>query len=340
MRRAPPPLPPPRDLCIPLPGSATARDVLSRAIARWIDELRALRTESEVLARVIAETNPGALVSVARGPRVAVFGRCLRGERDAGRRASLLRSLVETLCGDLDEVGALPFASPFPRSERKRHRIDDDLDLALDDTNPLAMDEAHPEKAGNAIDLGGRPVEEWIASIRSSLETIERFMPELREEMRLIVRQIVPVGFDAEKHLSASYREAIGTIYMTLHPSAMTMTEALIHEFSHNKINALLEIDDVLENAFAPLYKSPVRPDPRPLHGVLLAVHAFLPVARLYERMMEADDEASRSPSFRARHREIVAMNEEGARVVLDHGAPTVLGKGVVDEIARQTSKR
>jgi HEXXH motif-containing protein len=122
---------------------------------------------------------------------------------------------------------------------------------------------------------------------------------------------------------------------MTLHPSAMTMTEALVHEFSHNKINALFEIDDVLENAFAPLFTSPIRPDPRPLHGVLLAVHAFLPVARLYETMIEADVEESRSPSFRARFREIVEINEEGAGVVLAHAKPTPIGRGVLDDIAR-----
>jgi hypothetical protein len=334
MRRAPP-LQPPRDLCIPEPGSTTAREVLSRAVARLIDELRALRGESDVLARIVAETNPGALVSVARHPRVAVFVRCLRDERDRGRRGVLLRSLVETLCRDLGDAGALPFPAPFPRVARRRHRIDDDLDLALDDTNPLAMDEAHPDKSGNAIDLGGRSVDEWVASIRGALATIETHMPELRAEMRLIVQQIVPVGFDAEKHLSASYREAIGTIYMTLHPSEMTMTEALIHEFSHNKINALFEIDDVLENAFEPLYPSPVRPDPRPLHGVLLAVHAFLPVARLYETMIAADVEASRSPSFHARFREIVALNDDGARVVLAHAVPTPIGRELLEEIAR-----
>ncbi len=215
------------------------------------------------------------------------------------------------------------------------HVIDRDVLLGLDDDNPLSMVEAHPSKSGNPIDLGGRPAAEWIASLRDALERIERFLPDLRREIDLFVQQFVPVGWDAERHLSASYREAIGTVYLTLHPSAMTMTEAVIHEFSHNKLNALFEIDDVLENAFSPLYKSPVRPDPRPLHGVLLAVHAFLPVARLYEKMIEADAPEARSEGFRARYRAIARINREGAEVVLANAKPTPLGGALFDEIAR-----
>mgnify|MGYP000048771696 CR=1 FL=1 len=30
----------------------------------------------------------------------------------------------------------------------------------------------------------------------------------------------------------------------------MTMTEALVHEFQHNKLNAALDLDPFLENAF------------------------------------------------------------------------------------------
>src|SRR5678816_2110374 len=94
---------------------------------------------------------------------------------------------------------------------------------------------------------------------------------------------------------------------------------AVIHEFSHNKINALFEIDDVLENAWSPLYASPVRPDPRPLHGVLLAVHAFLPIARLYELMIEAGDPQAASAAFIERFERVREVNREGASVLLEH---------------------
>lgn len=220
------------------------------------------------------------------------------------------------------------------RVEKPYYEVDDVL-LAMVDNNPLSMFEAHPDKQGNAIDLGGKSADEWTRVLRDGLHLIGEFLPDLRREMDLFVQQIVPVGYDEHKHLSASYQEAIGTIYMSLHPSLMTMTEALIHEFSHNKINALFELDEVLENAFSPLYTSPVRPDPRPLHGVLLAVHAFLPVARLYEKMIEAKHPLADNPAFLARYEKLKQINAEGAEVVLQNGRPTAIGKPLMAEIRR-----
>ncbi len=213
--------------------------------------------------------------------------------------------------------------------------IDRGLVLATVDNNPLSMFEAHPDKEGNAIDLGGRPATTWAETLRDGLKLIERYLPDLRAEIDLFIHQVVPVGFDEHTHLSASYQEAIGTIYMTLHPQRMTMVEATIHEFQHNKLNALFELDPVLHNAFHPLYQSPVRPDPRPLHGIILAVHAFQPVARLYERMLEARDPATEDPFFARRYAQIRAKNHEGATVLLEHARPTPVGQGLLDEIAR-----
>ncbi|MDH5491623.1 MAG: HEXXH motif-containing putative peptide modification protein, partial [Myxococcales bacterium] len=207
--------------------------------------------------------------------------------------------------------------------------------LAMVDNNPMRMFEAHPEKGGNPIDLGGVEAGAWVESLAGSLEQIGEHLPDLRAEFDLLIDQIVPVGFDAERHLSASYQEAIGTIYLTLHPGRMTMVEALVHEFSHNKLNALFELDPLLENAFHPLFRSPVRPDPRPLHGIVLAVHAFLPVARLYERMLAADDPLSRSRDFRERFATIIQKNREGTEVLLENAKPTSIGAGVFEEFRR-----
>ena len=298
---------------------------------------------TELVALVGFElASSGALTSPVRVERlpariVSIANRCVVDVPEEATAATFGPDGCVFHRRDGSDVGAALDAALLSstRARTPYHDVDGAIVLALEDNNPLAMIDAHPDKEGNRIDLGGHDATEWTRVLRSSLGVIAAHMPDLRREMDLFVSQIIPVGFDREKHLSASYREAIGTIYLTLHPSEMTMTEALVHEFSHNKINALFEVDDVLENAFFPLYKSPVRPDPRPLHGVLLAVHAFLPVARLYERMIEARHPLAEQASFRARYEDVIRINREGAAVVLEHAKPTRVGRAVLDEIAR-----
>src|SRR5690606_9740918 len=70
------------------------------------------------------------------------------------------------------------------------------LVLAGVDNNPLAMSEAHPDKQGNRLDLGGRPASEWTRVLADALALIDAYMPELRAEIDLYLHQIVPVGYD------------------------------------------------------------------------------------------------------------------------------------------------
>lgn len=321
------------------------------------------------LVREAMARDPGAVWSALRRPTI---GALIRFARFGGRASQVLGELTATLLVELAYAGAiaervrvraparvislgqrrvyeLPAGELECGTEVLHHGdgvlsiaafaapchvpITDTLVLACADNNPLAAVEAHPDKQGNAIDLGGRAAGEWVAALRAAIALLERYMPALAGEVATVLHQVVPVGYDEARHVSASYQEAIGTVYLSLHPNLMTMTEALIHEFSHNKLNLLFELDGVLENAFTPLYPSPVRPDPRPLHGVLLAVHAFQPVAQLYAAMLAAGDPGAEDPGFRRRFAEIVAGNREGAAVLRAHARPTRVGAGVLAEI-------
>lgn len=219
------------------------------------------------------------------------------------------------------------------RIRRAHYPLTHGIDLVASDNNPLADQEAHPEKTGNAIDLGGRETVDWSAALGDAFATIELHYPELASEIRLVMQSYHPVGYDPERHLSASYAEAIGAAYVSLHPDRMTLAEALIHEFCHNKINALFARDLLLENAFEPLFSSPVRPDPRPLYGVLLAVHAFVPVAELYRRMIEAEAPEAQSPAFQARYQQIVAKDLDGIATLRQHAKPTPTGQWCLAEL-------
>ena len=143
------------------------------------------------------------------------------------------------------------------------------LTLSEVDCNPLAMDEAHPDKSGNAVSLGGKPAEEWSASLEEALSLIASALPDWSAELASTTDRLVPVRFEPEMHLSASYREAPGTVYLTLHPDPLTMAEAIIHETQHGKLNRLTWLDPVLRNGYTAWSESPVRPDLRPVMGVL-----------------------------------------------------------------------
>lgn len=198
------------------------------------------------------------------------------------------------------------------------------------DTNPLAMQELHPDKSGNALDFGEAAPAEWVASLDRARARVARYLPALAAEHRSLLATVVPVGQHGERSLSASYKEAIGQAYLSLHPSSLTMSEALVHEVQHSKANLLAWSDPLVENSDA-CFPSPVRPDPRPTWGVLLAVHAFLPVALLHRGMAMAQDPEHDPDRFA----EVLRVNHDGMEVLRAHARPTALGKVLLDGMDR-----
>ncbi|MEZ4399508.1 MAG: HEXXH motif-containing putative peptide modification protein [Kofleriaceae bacterium] len=202
------------------------------------------------------------------------------------------------------------------------------LGLATVDRNPLATLEAHPDKTGNALDLGGRSVAAWTAALTIALDAIAAALPALHAELAVTLRRIVPVGFDAERHLSCSYREAPGLIYLSLHPDPLTLAEAIVHETQHGKLNLLSWLDPLVTNPASQTVASPARPDPRPLLGVLLAAHAFVAVEALHAALAELGHPLARGAT--ARRRQVRAANREALDTLAQYARPTATGARVV----------
>jgi HEXXH motif-containing protein len=200
------------------------------------------------------------------------------------------------------------------------------LHLCLQDTNPLSSLEAHPDKQGNSFDLGSRTVEHWAAALAAAIDLIELALPEWLADAAPVLERIVPVGFDAERHNSASYREAPGLLYLSLHPDPLTMAEAVVHEAQHGKLNLLSWLDPVLHDGLATQVPSPVRPDLRPLIGVLLAAHAFVPVQVMHDRLAAMAHPLSQTPRFNERRAQVRAANQEALATLRTHGRPSEIG--------------
>lgn len=289
-----------------------ARDLWALELAR-----RALLGQRYVVdGRSLCSPALGVAVDWGDDVRVALEDGALEVE---GRGARVARLRLDALSPDVD---------PRLRIERAYVPLASGVTLALHDTNPLSMLEAHPDKAGNACSLGGRVVDEWTTSARAALALVERHVPVVCAELRTLATLLVPVGYEPVKHLSASYREYIGASYLTLHPDVHTMAEAIVHEHQHNKANLASYHDVLLENALDTMVRSPVRPDLRPIWGVLLAVHAFVPVAELYARMLAVGE-----MRVRDRFVDVVGRNDEGLRTVREHGRPTRIGAAIILEL-------
>jgi len=358
---------PPSDLTLPDSGSLTARAILSMALRKLFEDLKALRlgpnasdaaradyrTLREVLVGFLPG-RPGAIASLLRQPTVSAPLRCLlHGLPHQDEYVSELvgQSLYALAQGGLLPEGVVQQAPPPAllapshdarltvdggplsfdalRSPVRGHftAVDDGLWLATADNNPERMRDAHPDKEGNAIDLGDREASEWVSALREALRLVGDHLPDLRREMSLALTLLVPVGFDPVKHLSASYRQAIGTVYLTLHPNPVVMAEALVHEHSHAKINALVELDAVLNNHWEKTFPSPYRPDPRPMMGVLLGAHAFVAVERFLERVGD--------PSFEGHLDDLRRKNREAVRTLVADARPTPVGAGLIGELER-----
>jgi len=207
------------------------------------------------------------------------------------------------------------------------------LELSLYDSNPLSMYEAHPDKEGNAISLGEKSLQDWLDAFGEALDMVKATLPAWYTELRSSMRRLVPVGYLPERHLSASYREAPGVAYLTLCEDPMTIAEAIIHETQHTKVNLLSWVDPIVHNAHTCWTESPVRPDLRPLWGVLLAVHAFVPVSMMHKRLADMGHPCTEGPRFPRRRHEVLVANRRGMDAVLGNADPSGPGRRLIEEM-------
>lgn len=90
--------------------------------------------------------------------------------------------------------------------------------------------------------------------------------------------------------MSASYHEAPGLITMSWTTDQAVLTEAIVHEYHHQKLHALMCVDPLLLGpVHIPVYYSPWRNDPRPLRGLLHAAFTFQAILEFYNQLLLAN---------------------------------------------------
>ncbi|GAB1824322.1 aKG-HExxH-type peptide beta-hydroxylase [Herbidospora sp. RD11066] len=151
-----------------------------------------------------------------------------------------------------------------------------DADLRLGGRTSYTFADLDPEQARH-----------WRAVLDRHLDTVGTVRPELAEELSGGLTAIVPiVSPDPALHVSGSFHEAPGLIALSLGQPMATL-EALVHEYGHQKLYALLILDPmIVGDAGEAVHYSPWRTDPRPLSGLLQAVYTFVQVLDFYAALL------------------------------------------------------
>jgi HEXXH motif-containing protein len=82
-------------------------------------------------------------------------------------------------------------------------------------------------------------------------------------------------------------------VFLTLH-NELQAIEALVHESAHQHLFMAEATSALVDPRHTSVYKSPLRDDPRPLRGVLLACHALAYIAAFYTDALNGSVSAAR----------------------------------------------
>jgi hypothetical protein len=196
------------------------------------------------------------------------------------------------------------------------------LTVWLDDIDPF-RDLADPVPPAR---LDQAAFDRWSGLIADAWAMLCRDHREDAEAMAGGVVSLVPLvpepGWGTR---SASNGEAFGSVMVSEPPDAVTLAEALVHEFQHIKLGALMHLVPLTDQDDGERYYAPWRDDPRPLGGLLQGVYAFFGIAgfwRNHRRTVEGPAAAVADYEYACTR----AQTDEALRSVL--GAPALTHEG------------
>ncbi len=174
-----------------------------------------------------------------------------------------------------------------------------------------------------------------------ALNLLARIDPAWSSEIDgLLTRVIaaVPAEDARQRFAGASSLMVWGAIFTNISRprDRLQVLTGLIHEGTHQLLFGLARREPLVTNPPGERYRSPLRPEPRPMDGVFHATFVAARLTRLAEVLASAqgeltDDEATwaraRIPGFRQRFL-------EGREVVLKHAQLTPLGRRLMEEAA------
>ena len=128
-----------------------------------------------------------------------------------------------------------------------------------------------------------RTIRSQIMSFLSAAATLESLHPACWRWMIQSVRMAIPLSHSTqERTRSWSSRTHPGAVHLDIYEGEMLILESLVHEAAHCHLYVHEANGPMIATGENGRYVSPLRPDPRPLRGILLAYHALAHICAFY----------------------------------------------------------
>jgi len=178
----------------------------------------------------------------------------------------------------------------------------------------------------------GKIAQEFQVRLSEGLDLVRQALPELHGEIEAIIHQIVIVGSNPESKYQVdggSHFQLWGALFLNghFHPDRIAVAEVLAHESAHSLLFSFCTDEALTNNDEEMTYKSPLRPDPRPMDGIY---HATFVSARMHWAMTELAKFGGLTADERARALKCAEEDRlnflSGYSVVEQHGDLTETG--------------
>ncbi|SNY58100.1 FxsB family cyclophane-forming radical SAM/SPASM peptide maturase [Actinoplanes atraurantiacus] len=159
-----------------------------------------------------------------------------------------------------------------------RWLVTDGLAVLLEDLDPHR--DCHKLPASGRLDDDA--AQRWAVAFAEAWRILRDEAPGHAEELRVGLRAIVPLRLTGDGVSEASTaRQAFGSVAVTETDPA-SLAVLLVHEFQHSKMNALLDICNLVDVTKPNKITVGWRPDPRPAEAVLHGIYAHAAVAGMW----------------------------------------------------------
>lgn len=181
----------------------------------------------------------------------------------------------------------------------------------------------------------------WLSSLEEVWFWIESCSNFLSSEMLIGVQSLIPVYSHAiDVHRSQTFREIPGLLVLSWMSDTSVIVEALVHEYHHHKLNALLNLDPIIRgDSREEIYYSPWRDDPRPLSGILQATYVFQCVLEFWHNFLKKDIPILQEKRLQQRVYTAKVQLQTALKVLKDNAEFSGIGQALIQAIEENINK-